>query len=113
MAMTEVVRTSMEWEQWLGLQVREARLLEGSTQRDLAARAAVSVSALSKLENGTGSEVRTLIKVVRALGRVDWLNSLAPPIRVSPMQMLRDERRSQPRRRAYAPRRSQTDRQGP
>lgn len=111
--MNDVVRTSLEWEQWLGSQVREARLLGGLTQRALAVRAAVSVSALSKLENGTGSEVRTLVKVVRALGRVDWLSSLAPPIRVSPMQMLRDERRSQPRRRAYSPRRPHADRQEP
>lgn len=107
--MSNVVRTSTEWEEWLGRQVREARLLLGATQRELAARADISVSALGKLENGTGSAVRTLIRVVRALGRTDWLDSLAPPVTVSPMQMLRDERRTQPRRRAYSPRRPQSE----
>lgn len=110
--MSEVVRTSGEWEAWVGSQVREARLLLGATQRELAARADISVSALGKLENGTGSEVRTLIRTVRALGRTDWLESLAPPIAVSPMQMLRDERRTRPRQRAYSPRRQQTEHKG-
>ena len=103
--MSDIVRTSSEWEVWLGEQVREARLLQGVTQRDLAGRAGVSVSALGKLENGTGSELRTLVRVVRALDRTDWLSALAPPVRVSPMQMLRDERRARPRRRAFTPRR--------
>ena len=52
--MSKVVRTSLEWEEWVGVQVREARLLLGATQRELAARADISVSALGKLENGTG-----------------------------------------------------------
>lgn len=110
--MSEVVRTSAEWEVWLGAQVREARLLRGSTQRELAALADISVSALGKLENGTGSEIRTLIRAVRALERTDWLDALAPPIAVSPMQMLRDERRTRPRQRAYAPRGRQTEQKG-
>lgn len=55
--MSKVVRTSTEWEKLLGAHVRKARLLLGVTQRELAAGADISVSALGKLENGTGSEV--------------------------------------------------------
>jgi hypothetical protein len=49
----------------------------------------VSVTALSSLERGKGSSLKTLVAVVRALGRDDWLQSLAPPVTVSPMQLLR------------------------
>jgi hypothetical protein len=49
----------------------------------------------------------TLIKAVRSLGRTDWLESLAPAISISPMDMLKSARKG-PRQRA--PRRISTRR---
>lgn len=92
-------RGTDEWEANLGSQVRAERLRLGLDQVTLAARANISVPSLSKLENGEGSRLSTLIKVVRALGREDWLESLAPASQVSPLAMLRDRDLPAPRQR--------------
>jgi transcriptional regulator with XRE-family HTH domain len=87
-------RSVEEWEQVVGEQVRNARITSGLDQERLAALADISVGALSNLERGKGSSLKTLVAVVRALGRTEWLKALAPPVTVSPMQMLRSKRRS-------------------
>ncbi|MGQ0433715.1 MAG: helix-turn-helix transcriptional regulator [Microthrixaceae bacterium] len=84
----------------LGDQVRRARIAQNMDQVTLAERADVSVRAVSNLERGQGSSVRSLVAVLRALGRTDWLETLAPAVEVSPMQLLRSKQRTpQPRRR--------------
>ena len=78
----------------IGEQVRAARVVGGLDQARLATLADVSVGALSNLERGKGSSLKTLVAVVRALGRTDWLEALAPPVTVSPLQMLRAKQKS-------------------
>jgi transcriptional regulator with XRE-family HTH domain len=82
-----------EWEASIGQQVRNTRVGSGLDQVQLASLANVSVATLSNLERGKGSQLKTVIAVARALGRTDWLESLAPEVTVSPMQMLRAKRR--------------------
>lgn len=72
----------------LGVHLRSQRIRSRLSQQELAAHAGVARSALSRLENGSGGNVETLLAVVRALGRVDWLNAFAPKV-VDPMLMLR------------------------
>lgn len=74
----------------LGAQIRRARLIEDITQEDLATRANISRKALANLESGQGSTVTTLVKVLRALKRDDWLVTLEPEPSVSPLQMARE-----------------------
>jgi transcriptional regulator with XRE-family HTH domain len=95
-----MARTTDEWETALGAQVRAERLKQGVDQASLAAAANVSVVSVSALENGSGSRLSTLIKVVRALGRESWLDDFAPSTDVSPLAMLRDRTRVTPRQRA-------------
>lgn len=95
-----MARTTGEWEALIGAQVREERLRRGIDQASLATTANVSTQSLSGLENGAGTRLATLIKVVRALGREAWLEELAPLTEVSPLAMLRDRDRTTPRRRA-------------
>jgi transcriptional regulator with XRE-family HTH domain len=83
--------TTSEWEAILGEQVKAARVDAGLDQERLAERANISASAVSNLERGKGSSVRTLVAVVRALGRTDWLEGLAPPVAISPMRMLQGQ----------------------
>ncbi len=98
-------RTLDEWEARVGEQVRAARVASNLDQARLAALANVSVGALSNLERGKGSSLKTLLAVVRALGRTEWLEALAPPVAVSPMQMLRAKKKSsRPRVRVRASR---------
>jgi transcriptional regulator with XRE-family HTH domain len=94
-------RTIDQWEAILGEQVRQIRITRNLDQAQLARLADVSVGAVSNLERGKGSSLRTLIGVLRALGRTDWIESLAPLVGVSPMQMLRSKQKTpQPRVRA-------------
>ena len=93
----ETVRTSAELEQLLGSRLRELRLLKNLDQRSLAERAGLSLNAVKHLESGKGARVNSLIKVLRALERADWLDTLAPIVSISPIQMLKRESR-EPRR---------------
>ncbi|WP_054680321.1 helix-turn-helix domain-containing protein [Microbacterium sp. No. 7] len=88
-----------EWEREFGAQIRRARLLEDITQDDLARRAHVSVGTLVTLEGGKGSSFSTVIRVVRALGREEWLASFEPKPVVSPLALAREQRGlTEPRR---------------
>lgn len=87
--MKRTYATNDEWEALVGEQVRTARIAADLDQGRLAALADVSVGALSNLERGKGSSLKTVVAVVRALERTEWLESLAPAVTVSPMQMLR------------------------
>ena len=82
-----------------GAQVRRARLIEDITQKELAERANVSTATVQMLESGQGSTLKTIIKVLRALGRDDWLGTLEPEPTVSPLRMAREaEGLREPRR---------------
>lgn len=86
--------TTEEWELLVGEQVRAVRVSAALDQVSLAALANVSVATLSNLERGKGSSLKTLVAVVNALGRTDWLEALAPPVTVSPLQMLRAKQKT-------------------
>lgn len=72
----------------LGEQLRALRLRQNVDQQQLAARAGVALNAVKNLESGKGATVGSLLKVLRALGREDWLRSLSPQVSISPLQAL-------------------------
>lgn len=73
-----------------GAQIRRARLLDDIDQRALADAANISPTTLMKLEKGRGSTLSTLFKVLRALGREEWLETLEPAPSVSPLALARE-----------------------
>ena len=85
----------------LGEQIRNLRLRQNIDQQTLAERAGVGISALRNLESGQGATLTTFVKALRALGRTDWLETLAPAVSISPMQALKSKtvrlRASKPR----------------
>lgn len=83
------IKTPEEWEAELGQQLRALRLRQNINQQQLAGQAGVALNAIKKLEAGKGTTVTSLVKVLRALGRADWLGTLAPTVSVSPLQMLK------------------------
>jgi transcriptional regulator with XRE-family HTH domain len=91
-------RSTDEWEAVIGAEVRAARIAANLDQVELARRADISLGAVKNLENGKGSTLKTLVRVVRALGRTEWLESLTPLITVSPLAMLA-KRTAAPRQR--------------
>ena len=78
-----------EWEAELGRQVREIRLRKDINQQRLSEQADVALNVVKRLESGKAVTVLSLIKVLRALDRVDWIRTLAPAVSVRPMQVLR------------------------
>jgi transcriptional regulator with XRE-family HTH domain len=89
-----IYNTTEEWEKVVGEQIRAARISNDLDQAALSELANVSIGALSNLERGRGSSLTTVVAVVRALGRTDWLESLAPQVTISPLQMLRSKQKS-------------------
>jgi transcriptional regulator with XRE-family HTH domain len=83
--------TAEEWEVTLGRQLRDLRLRQNVDQRQLAEQAGVALNVVKNLEAGKGATIKSLVKVLRALGRVEWLDTLAPAVSISPLQMLKSK----------------------
>lgn len=95
--MATVNLTPGEMEAALGEKLKALRLSRNLDQKTLAERAGLSVRALRSLESGEGSTLKTLVGVLRALGRQDWLNTIAPMATINPLTLTRE---AQPRQRA-------------
>ena len=95
-------KTTEEIEKELGQQIRSLRLRKGVNQVELAERAVVALSALKNLESGKGAALKTFIKVLKALERLEWLDTLAPAVSISPLHILHSK---SPRQRASRKRR--------
>jgi transcriptional regulator with XRE-family HTH domain len=90
-------QTTDEMEAALGARLKTLRLAKNLDQMTLARRAGIGVSALKNLENGRGSTLRSLVSVVRALGRDEWLTGVAPMPTINPLTLTRG---AEPRQRA-------------
>ena len=94
--------TPEELEADLGERLRTLRIHRNMEQTTVAGRAGISVRTLRNLETGNGSSLRTLIEVLRALGREQWLETIAPVPTISPLMLTREakarQRASKPRR---------------
>jgi len=111
MAVERVRRSTTEWEAVIGAEVRAARIAANLDQSELAKRADISLGAVKNLEAGKGSSLKTLVRVVRALGRTEWLESLTPPITVSPLAMLSSNRKATLPRQRVSRRRASSKRE--
>jgi transcriptional regulator with XRE-family HTH domain len=97
-------KTVGEWEADLGRQFRALRLNRNLDQITVAEGAGVGLSALKNIESGRGATLKTMIKVLRFLERADWLETLSPPVSISPLQMAKNKpqriRASSPRKKS-------------
>jgi transcriptional regulator with XRE-family HTH domain len=82
-----------ELEKSLGEGLRELRVGRRLTQRELAEQANVSLGALQNLERGSGSTTTTLVRVLRALGQEQWIESLRPSPVFNPLEILESRAR--------------------
>lgn len=103
---------SEDLERTLGRQVRELRVAKRLTQVELAELANVSTGALKHLEAGAGATIRTLVRVLRALGEEAWVETLGPGAAAAavfnPLDLLDARRRDQRRPAASRVRRRAT-----
>jgi transcriptional regulator with XRE-family HTH domain len=95
--------TPEELEAALGERLKLLRLAKNLDQNTLAGRAGISVRALRSLEAGAGSTLKSLVRVLRALGRESWLETIAPVATINPLALTRS---AAPRQRASRPRRA-------
>jgi transcriptional regulator with XRE-family HTH domain len=84
-----------------GQAIRQARIKKGLTLEDVAARANLSPTSVRALELGRGSTVTTLIKVLRVIDELSFLeNWIARGEAFSPVAILREKNKL-----AYRPQR--------
>lgn len=81
----------------VGAQARDFRIRKGMEQVEVAKIAGVSERTVRDLEQGGGSSLATLLRVMKALGTLNSLDKLFPPAAtVDPLALLK---RSKPRQR--------------
>lgn len=71
----------------LGERANRQRLNQNITQAELAKKAGVSRIVIHRLENGLGCTLESLIRILRALGLLEQLNSFLPEPGISPIQL--------------------------
>ena len=81
-------KTIAELQEFLGERLKAMRIDRGLTQSETAEKAGISLRAAQKLEAGDGSSIETFLRFLKAIGRTDALEILAPRPTVSPMAML-------------------------
>ena len=82
----------------IGSRLRAYRLQQNVTQAELAEVAGVGHATLKRAESGENVRLETMVRILRALGRLEALDSFLPPPLVSPIQLA--EQRERARRRA-------------
>ena len=81
----------------MGRRVQIHRLNLNLTQAATAEMAGVSRRALQKLENGEACTLSTLIRILRALGKLDTLAAFLPEPGPSPLQLAKLKGRARKR----------------
>ncbi|MEX0901379.1 MAG: helix-turn-helix transcriptional regulator [Pseudohongiellaceae bacterium] len=87
-------------EAFLGKQVETLRLGKNINQTRLAEEAGVSRRTITRLENGKGVSLDTLIRILQALGVSDRLETLLPDPAVRPIDRVRLKGRERQRARS-------------
>ncbi len=72
----------------LGHRLRRYRLQQNVTQENLAHTAGISLRTIRNLESGGDIQMSTVIRVLRALRRLDMLDAFLPRAEISPMELL-------------------------
>lgn len=91
----------------LGRRLRRYRLdRQGEGSEAVAERAGLSRVTVEKAERGGNPTLETLVRLLRAYGRLEALDAFLPEPTVSPMEVLR---RGTGQRRQRAPRRTEED----
>jgi transcriptional regulator with XRE-family HTH domain len=90
-------------ERMLGQRLLEIRLARNINQTDLAEEAGVSRRTMTRLENGEGVSLDTLIRVMSALGLADRFAVLLPDPAIRPIERIRQGKERQRARRKSKP----------
>lgn len=72
----------------IGNGIKTIRLQRNIDRQTLSKRAGIGINSLTRLENGQGVSLITLIKIIISLDKQDWALSLAPYISINPLDSL-------------------------
>lgn len=86
----------------IGRRIARIRLQQNRSLEDVASAAGIGEKTLRRAESGSNTSLESLVKVLRALGRLDDLEAFLPEPLISPLELLGN--RVHERQRAYAPR---------
>lgn len=95
-------KTNIEILLEIGTRLRTYRLRLNLTQADLATRAGVNRTTIRDVEAGKDSQLSTLIKLLRAMGRLEELSVFLPAPSISPIQLLKHQGKPRQRARKHA-----------
>ena len=87
----------------IGERLKAYRLQQNVSVEDLGSRTGLSATTVVRAEAGRNPTLKTLIRILRALRRVDALETFLPEPKVSPIDLL--ERGSKQRRKHAYPQR--------
>lgn len=87
----------------LGQQLNEIRLSRNLSQEQLAERAGVSRSTLTRLADGRSVSLDSFVRVMQALGLTDHLAALLPDPSVRPVERVRYDGAERQRARGKSP----------
>lgn len=92
----------------LGAELRRMRLERNQSQAEVATRAGLDRTTVVKLEAGRAATLLTVVQVLRAMGRLDVLDSFHEEPRLSPMLALEQEAKYYAKQRKRASRHKPT-----
>jgi transcriptional regulator with XRE-family HTH domain len=96
----------------LGENLKSARIRAGRSQFELARQAGIGPIALSHLETGQGSSLRTFIRVLRSLNLQQGLDQLVPGNVIDPLSLIRVQTARRRVKHTRKPRKRPTDQSG-
>jgi len=73
----------------VGNRLKQERLNQNLTQTELATRSGVGRIVVQRTEAGKGCSLRSLIRLLRTLGKLDHLDTMLPEPGISPIDLAR------------------------
>ena len=104
MSIIEPYGTNEHLERIIGQRIKQYRLDRNITQADLAEQAGLARRTITSIEKGEGGTVNTLLRVLRALGRLNLIGELFEEPPVSPNRLREMELKKHTRKYASKPR---------
>ena len=91
------ITTDREIMSEIGTRLRALRKAQGMTIAEVAELTQMNKSTVSRAEAGENPTLLTVLRLLRAFGRVEALDGFIPEPELSPMQLLTERRRGQSR----------------
>lgn len=75
----------------IGQRIKDIRLGQSMTQKELAENAGVAYSTVVRIENGEGVNIENLMRVIRTLGLIQNFDLLVPEQELTPEEIFKNK----------------------